>query len=325
MMEERGQGQRPGKPVVDVVIPVYKPGRRFACLLKRLRQQTFAINRIIVVNTEENEWKPELAKGIAGLEVRHVRKEEFDHGGTRNLGAALSQADVVVFMTDDALPAGRRLVERLVEALCQTGPGGEEVAMAYARQLPGKGCEPVERCVRGFNYPEEGCVKTARDLPRRGIKTYFASNVCCAYRKDIFERQGGFVSRAIFNEDMIYAAGVVRAGYGIAYAAGARVVHSHNLTPRQQFRRNFDLAVSQADHPEVFAGLASEGEGIRMVKEVAGRLIRQGNACCLPALFLGSACKYAGYRLGRMYRVLPGAVVRLCSMNPQYWDRAAGK
>ncbi len=324
-MEERGHGGWLHKPVVDVVIPVYKPGRRFACLLERLGQQTFAINRIIVVNTEERYWKPELAEGIAGLEVHHVGKEEFDHGGTRNLGAALSQADVMVFMTDDAVPGGKRLVEHLVEGLCQKGPGGEEVAMAYARQVPRKDCRPVERCIRGFNYPAEGHVKTARDLPRLGIKTYFASNVCCAYRKDIFEQQGGFVSRAVFNEDMIYAAGVIQAGYGIAYVANARVFHSHNLTALKQFRRNFDLAASQADHPEVFAGLPSEGEGIRLVKEVAGRLIRQGNAFWLPSLILGSACKYAGYRLGKMYRMLPGALVRLCSMNPQYWDKAGGK
>ena len=125
-MEERGHGGWLHKPVVDVVIPVYKPGRRFACLLERLGQQTFAINRIIVVNTEERYWKPELAEGIAGLEVHHVGKEEFDHGGTRNLGAALSQADVMVFMTDDAVPGGKRLVEHLVEGLCQKGPGGEE-------------------------------------------------------------------------------------------------------------------------------------------------------------------------------------------------------
>ena len=61
------------------------------------------------------------------------------------------------------------------------------------------------------------------------------------------------------------------------------------------------------------------------MKEVAGRLIRQGNAFWLPSLILGSACKYAGYRLGKMYRMLPGALVRLCSMNPQYWDKAGGK
>ncbi len=324
-MEEKRQIWQLKKPSVDVIIPTYRPGRDFSCLLKRLKQQTFALNRLIVINTEEQYWDARACAGMENIEVLHVSKKEFDHGGTRNLGAAVSAADVMIFMTDDAVPRGKKLVERLVEALYQKGPQGETIAMAYARQLPRKDSRPVERCIRGFNYSGESCVKTSADLPVRGIKTYFASNVCCAYRKDIFEELGGFTRRTIFNEDMIYAAGAIRAGYGIAYEADARVVHSHNLTAMQQFHRNFDLAVSQADHPEVFAGLASEGEGFRLVKAVARQLIRQGDVCWLPSLFWGSACKYAGYRLGKMYQMLPGPLVRWCSMNPQYWEKGECK
>jgi rhamnosyltransferase len=65
---------------------------------------------------------------------------------------------------------------------------------------------------------------------------------------------------------MIYAAKVIENGYQIAYAADARVIHSHNYTGKQQFHRNFDLGVSQAEHPEVFEGISSESEGIHMVK-----------------------------------------------------------
>lgn len=68
----------------------------------------------------------------------------------------------------------------------------------------------VERYGRYFNYPAKSQVKTKKDLSRLGIKTYFASNVCCAYRRDVFEKQGGFISHTIFNEDMIYAAGSLR-------------------------------------------------------------------------------------------------------------------
>lgn len=308
-----------GRMLVDVIIPVYRPGKRFFCLLERLREQTYPVNRIIVVNTEERYWDSRACEGIDNLEVYHVTRQEFDHGNTRNLGAGISEAEVMIFMTDDAVPRGQRLVERLVEALSWQGPKGERVAAAYARQLPDRDCRPVERCTREFNYPKDSRVKTLADLPELGIKTYFASNVCCAYRRDIFERQGGFIKRTIFNEDMIYAAGVVQAGYGIAYVADARVIHSHNLTARQQFHRNFDLGVSQADHPEVFAGVASEGEGLRLVKETVKRLIRRGKASYLLFLVWETAWKYAGYRLGKAYRKLPKVLVSWCSMNPQYW------
>lgn len=317
-MEEMKRKQ---EPVVDVIIPVYKPDEKFFLLLKRLGQQTLPVNKILVINTEERYWKPGPWETMVNLEVHHITREEFDHGATRNMGAGLSRADIMIFMTDDAVPGGRDLVEQLVGALCLKGPRGETVAMAYARQLPAGDCRPVERYIRSFNYPRESCVKTKSDLPRLGIKTYFASNVCCAYRRDIFEKLGGFAKKAIFNEDMIFGAGAVEAGYAIAYAAGARVIHSHNLTAVQQFKRNFDLAVSQADHPEVFGGLSSEGEGIRMVTAVAKGLLRQKKAGQLPALVVGSGCKYAGYRMGKAYRRLPMGLVKICTTNTFYWER----
>lgn len=306
---------------VDVIIPVYKPDRRFSRLLQMLQKQTYQPRRIIVMNTERSYWKAEGYKGIRGLEVKHLSKEEFDHGGTRNLAAWYSEADVMIFMTDDAVPQDEYLIERLMAALSGEGPAGETIAMAYARQLPAGDCRYIEKYTRQFNYPPEGMIKTAADLPGLGIKTYFASNVCCAYRKDIFEKLEGFTGSTIFNEDMIYAAGAVKAGYAIAYAADAMVIHSHNLSPVQQFRRNFDMAVSQAEHPEVFAGIKAEGEGIRLVKQTAEYLIDSFHFWLIPSLIITSGCKYLGYRLGKEYRKLPRKMIMKCTMSPLYWEK----
>lgn len=149
-------------------------------------------------------------------------------------------------MTQDAVPADVYLVEKLVSAFEK-----EKVAAAYARQLPDKDCDIIERYTRSFNYPKESSVKTKADLDRLGIKTFFCSNVCAMYRRSIYEKLGGFVKHTIFNEDMIFAGKLIQEGYAIAYVAEARVVHSHNYTNCQQLHRNFDLAVSQADHPEI--------------------------------------------------------------------------
>ena len=37
------------QPKVDVLIPVYKPDRRFGRLLQMLKEQTYQVNRIIVI------------------------------------------------------------------------------------------------------------------------------------------------------------------------------------------------------------------------------------------------------------------------------------
>ena len=300
---------------VDVIIPAYHPGKEFATLIKRLEKQSVPIHRIIVMNTEESMWNKEWEKLSDVMEIHHLAKSEFDHGGTRAQAAELSDADVMIFMTQDAMPADRELLAELLKALEQD----ENIAAAYARQLPNAECSFVERYTRAFNYPDRSVVKTKDDLDKYGIKTFFCSNVCAAYKKDIYEKQGGFVRRTIFNEDMIYAGGLIQAGYGIAYAAEARVIHSHNYNCMQQFHRNFDLGVSQAEHPEIFEGVPSEGEGMRLVKKTLAYLIHSGRIWLIPGFVLQCAGKYAGYLAGKKFRKLPKKFILWCTMSPNYW------
>ena len=300
---------------VDVIIPAYHPGKEFATLIKRLEKQSVPIHRIIVMNTEESMWNKEWEKLSDVMEIHHLAKSEFDHGGTRAQAAELSDADVMIFMTQDAMPADRELLAELLKALEQD----ENIAAAYARQLPNAECSFVERYTRAFNYPDRSGVKTKKDMDQYGIKTFFCSNVCAAYKKDIYQKQGGFVRRTIFNEDMIYAGGLIQAGYGIAYAAEARVIHSHNYNCMQQFHRNFDLGVSQAEHPEIFEGVPSEGEGMRLVKKTLAYLIHSGRIWLIPGFVLQCAGKYAGYLAGKKFRKLPKKFILWCTMSPNYW------
>lgn len=305
---------------IDIIIPVYKPDKSLFTLVEQLEKQTVPIQSIVLMNTEEKYFE-QLVYGTRFLEqhrkvkVYHLSKREFDHGKTRHMGVQRTAGEVFVMMTQDAMPAAANLVEQLTKAL------EDNVAVAYARQLPAQDCRPVERYMRHFNYPEESVVKTKEDISRLGIKTYFCSNVCAAYRRDVYEELGGFIRHTIFNEDMIYAAKAIQAGYGVAYAAQAKVIHSHNYTNAQQFHRNFDLGVSQADHPEVFEGLPSETEGRKMVSAVVQYLRKNHMAVRIPGFFLQSACKYAGYFLGKNYRRLPQKWVIALSMNKEYWER----
>ncbi len=306
----------------DVIIPVYGPDEKFYKLVDRLMQQSVLPRRIILMNTEQPIWErlgaEERLKELGAwerCEVHHVTKAEFDHGGTRNLGVSFSKTPRFVMMTQDAVPADRLLLEQLLLPL------EGKVRMTYARQMPGQDADPIERFTRSYNYPGESRTKTIGDLPELGIKTYFASNVCAAYDRETFDRLGGFTKRTIFNEDMIYASGLLKDGGAVRYCAEARVFHSHSYTPMQQLHRNFDLAVSQAEHPEVFEGIRSESEGIRMVRKSAVSLKLQGEIRYLPRLVFLSGAKYLGYRLGKSYRRLPKPLVRALSMNRTYWEK----
>ncbi len=306
--------------LVDVIIPVYKPEQSFWKLLDMLGEQTQKVRQIILMNTEEKYFEKlvygtDFADKYRNVKVYHLSRREFDHGKTRHVGMEKSDADICLLMTQDAIPSDKYLVENLVKALQD-----DAVVCAYGKQLPREDCSPIERYMRIFNYPEVSGKKTLADLPTLGIKTFFCSNVCCAYKREKYLELGGFIRRTIFNEDMIFASKVIRSGFAVAYVAEAKVIHSHNYTCAEQLHRNFDLGVSQAEHPEVFADVPSEGEGIRSVKATIKYLVNKKLWIWIPYLIAQSGCKYLGYLLGKKYKKLPLWMVKWLSMNKAYWD-----
>jgi len=300
---------------VSVIIPTYKPDEKFHKLIKMLKKQSYPIGEILIMNTEQKFFPTEVVKDLANVRVEHLTRAEFDHGGTRDRAAALVSGDLLLFMTQDAVPENEYLIEKLVNIFKDPS-----VWAAYARQLPDADCGFIERYTRSFNYPAESIVKSREDLTKYGIKTFFCSNVCAMYRADCYHRLGGFEKKTIFNEDMIFAGNVILRGGRIAYVSEAEVVHSHNYGSLEQLHRNFDLAVSQAEHPEIFQMARSESEGIRLVKNTARYLMKCKKAWLIPKLVIQSGFKYAGYWLGKHYQKLPVKLVKWLSMNKSYWD-----
>ena len=315
---------------IRAVIPVYKPDEKLLALLSGLAGQRLPLTAVHIINTEKAEWSGFLqrqqmteeafAERFPLVSMTHIRREEFDHGRTRNAGAALcAGADAILFMTQDAVPADDALTEHLFAALSQA----ENVAVAYARQKAGEQATEAERFARAFNYPPESRVKTEKDKETLGIKAYFCSNVCALYRADLFAGAGGFPFPMIFNEDMVYAGRMMQKGYAVAYAAEAVVIHSHDYTAAQQFSRNFDLGVSQADHPEVFGGISSEGEGMRFVKETVIHLLKKGAVGEIVPFLWRCRARLSGYRLGKNHRSLSQEKILKATGSPEYW-RANG-
>ena len=130
---------------VDVIIPAYRPGAEFADLIRKLNHQSVPVRAIRVIHTRGGEFPKEVLRS-PGVRVTHIAKEQFDHGGTRDAAIRKSDADIVLCMTQDAMPVDRYLVERLTKAFER-----EDVGAAYARQVPAKDCTEIERYTRAFN------------------------------------------------------------------------------------------------------------------------------------------------------------------------------
>ncbi|MCR5776677.1 MAG: glycosyltransferase [Lachnospiraceae bacterium] len=304
---------------IDVTILTYKPDKSFFRQIDLLKSQSVKLNRIIIMNTEEKYitnllFGKSLGKSGCPVDIYNLSQKEFNHGRTRNAAAGRSDADFLIFMTQDAMPEDEYLVENLLRPF-----EDEKVAVSYARQLPAANAGPIERFNRQFNYPDGDRVQSYSDIPTLGIKTYFCSDVCACYRMSYFRELGGFIDNAIFNEDMIYAHKAIFEDYSIYYASGARVIHSHNYSMKQQFKRNFDLGVSQADHPEVFAGVSSENEGKKLVSGCIEYLSAEKKSYLVPKFIAHCGARYIGYKLGFNYKKLSKKIIWRCTSNRAYW------
>lgn len=297
----------------DVIIPTYKPKDELLRLLNGISIQTLQPKNIFVINTEEKFWKKEY-ENILQIKVIHIKKKNFDHGGTRRMAAEMSNTDFFVCMTQDARPKDSNLFANLFKAF-----EDEKVAIAYARQETDDAAGEIERYTRKFNYPEEDKIKTKEDIKILGIKAWFSSDVCAAYRKSAYKEAGGFVKRTVFNEDMLMARELMELGYKVVYKADARVIHYHEYSIRQQFTRNFDLGVSHREFKEIFDTVSSYKEGGKLVKNTAVHLIKTGKFYLIPKLVIHSAAKLIGYKLGKKYDRLPKSLVLKLCMNKEYF------
>lgn len=302
---------------VDAVIPAYKPGRDLRELVEKLLDQTVRLGRIIIINTDREYFDEKEYLIAPAVEVVHITRHEFDHAGTRDMGLRMSDADYVLFMTMDAIPKDNYLVEKLLSGFRRA----DNIAVSYARQLPKKDCNRIEQITREFNYPAQSRVQTSDDIKELGIKAYFCSDVCAMYDTSIYRSLGGFKAPAIFNEDMVYAAGALDAGYAVSYCADALVYHSHNYTGRQYYRRNFDLGVSQADHPEIFERFNVKGTGMQLVRKSLAQICRRGTPADIIRLVYYSGMKYLGFRKGKNYRKLSLKSCLKHTSDKEYWNR----
>lgn len=205
-----------------------------------------------------------------------------------------SRGDFVCFLTQDAVPVSDDYLERLVAPMLDDS----DIALVSGRQLPKADARRFEQLVRDFNYPDTPSVRSKDDLKKFGIKTFFASDTCSAYRRTAYLECGGF-DHVNTNEDMLMAARFIASGLKVAYEPRAEVYHSHNLTPSQQFARNRAVGFFLETHADDLMQASEIGEGGRLVKAVSSQLLREGNLVEFIAFGVDCCARLLGNRVGR--------------------------
>jgi rhamnosyltransferase len=275
---------------VGVVLPTLNAEPHLEGCLRPLLASPI-VSRVLVVDSESSDGTVALARSM-GVEVLGIRRSDFNHGATRELGRKTLGTEVVVMATQDILPTGPDSVERLVEPILN----GKAVA-AYGRQLPRPGADIFEALPRLFNYPDQSQTRGIADAKALGVYTFFCSDSFAAYSNPAVEAAGGF-PRILTNEDYFLVAKLLERGGLVAYVAEAQVTHSHRYTLREEFNRYHDTGYVRGLNPwvQTLVGQA-EKRGASFARALFAELLAKAPHL-LPYAVLHCGAKWLGYRLG---------------------------
>jgi rhamnosyltransferase len=314
---------------ISIIIPTYNPGAAaVGKMCAALAQQKTSFAELVIIDSSSSDGTADLWRSSwwhAAEQYQHhaafmqtsISPTDFNHGRTRNQAAQLASGEVLVFLSQDALPQDGYWLGALTDPLTQASEAA--IAGAFARQIAPADAPAKERFARAFNYPDTPCVKCWSDMNELGIKTFFFSNVASALQRDAFEEVGGFPD-TILNEDMLIAAKLLRAGYAVQYAAKARVWHGHDYSIHNQFKRYFDIGVSLARARHLPPRLSSSSEGWRFVRGQLAFVRTHEGWHALPDVIAEAAAKWWGFKLGQNEHLLPTSLKRRLSMHRAFWD-----
>lgn len=231
------------RPKISVVIPALnEAGPRFEELLKRINAQEGDFDReVLVIDSGSTDGTDELARRY-GATVHRIRRQEFNHGATRNLGISLTRGDYVVLTVGDAVPLDERWMAAMVENLERD----ERVAGVYSRQIPHPDSSALTRVLvnsLALASPErreqftDGPEQYRQMPPRKRRRLAAFDDVSSCLRRSVWQKFP--FENTNFGEDLRWGKRVVEAGYKLVYEPRSAVLHSHERGAMYQLRRHY--------------------------------------------------------------------------------------
>lgn len=310
---------------VSVVIPVLNAAGTLPALLEALAaQQPAPPDEIILVDSLSTDATRQIA--LAHANVRVVPLSRFSHGRARNLGTQEAAGEIIVLMTQDAMPADDHWLAALLAPLAApwsptTPPkaGKPQVAAVYSRQVPQPNAPPTEQFFLQYHFPPGPPVRRERTAGRAlTFEDVFFSNVSAAVHREVLLRYP-FDETLIMSEDQQFARDLIVAGYTIVYQPASVVVHSHRYSLGTAFRRYFDSVYSLTLIFPAHDLKVSAAMGRRYLRQEISYMMRH-HPLYVPYYCLYTLAKMAGVLCSHFADRMPLCLARACSLHRYYWE-----
>lgn len=221
----------------SIIIVTKNTGGNFKPLLQRIFSQEFSGGyEVLVIDSGSVDDTIDTAQQFP-VKLTQISPGEFHHGKTRNLGAQLSGGEVLVYITQDALPLSNNWLQKLVGNF-----EDPSVAMVCGRQIPWQATKPPEKFFYFYNFPQFR-IRVASGTSDYYHDNIFISNVNSAIRKDIWEKFK-FSEAVVMAEDKEFAKRILADGWTIIYEPEAAVYHANDFGLWAAFCRSVDFGIA---------------------------------------------------------------------------------
>jgi rhamnosyltransferase len=277
---------------LDIICPLYNAEKYIIELNKNiLKQKKVDILNIKYLLTESSDGTEKLLKdNKIGYEL--IKKQDFSHSLTREKYALKSEADILVFITQDIkIEKDNWLYELVIPIIT-----GESEA-AFSRQL----CKDnsIEKYTREKNYPSESRIVSKKDIKDLGLNAFFFSDASSAIKKDVFVELNGYDNKNLtISEDMYIAYKIINAGYKIKYCAKSEVVHSHNFTLKEQYDR-YKLTGKFFKDNSYLDNYGTNKSGGSLAKYILKRAIQDKNVGVIINFMPNMLARFIGMKMGK--------------------------
>jgi rhamnosyltransferase len=286
-------------PDVEVIVLCQNEAGTLRETLQAILAQRLSGSLLVtVIDCESSDGSTDIAQSLP-VRLIEIPKDSFHHARTRNMGAAKTDAPVLVYTNGHAMPANEFWLERLTRPLRSVPQSN--LAGVYGRQLPCLDANPMEQFMVGWFFGRHRRLqKAARGEPLWREQTLF-STVNCAIRRDLWS-QRPFSDAVIVSEDQEWSRYWLTRGYAIAYEPEAAVIHSHNESIRQAFQRAYNAgrAAEQSYLPRDRRAVTRFMQSnLHRLWDEAAFLVCNGFASWLPYAAAYECVRIAGWGLGR--------------------------
>lgn len=229
-------------PHVSIIMRSFNEAWALKDTLLALKAQSFTNWDLIVVDSGSTDGSQELIRAAEPAHFVQITPSEYNPSRVMNHGMRLANSDFGIFLNADATPQGANWLRPLVEAL-----QSPRTAACFGRQIPRPDCRAVFAC----DY--DRCFGPQRESAKWD---HFFSMVSSGLRRDVWAIRG-FREDLQYAEDDEYTRWCKGQGYAIDYISESVVMHSHNYTPEQSYKRSFGdaraIAKAWDQAPEQFS------------------------------------------------------------------------